>query len=67
MSGKRNGGIVCFVLAVAFFVSGVNNTSRDPGLADPSGLGVSRAVGSFLPSLVALAVGLWLFQRPRPS
>ncbi len=68
MNGKRIGGIACFVLAAAFLASGINAISRQAlPVGDASGLGVSRAVGTFLPALVALGVGLWLFQRPGRS
>jgi hypothetical protein len=65
MSGRKIGGVMCLVLAVLFFVSGIGAANRGPGLNDASGLGVSRAVGAFLPSVLALAAGLWLFQSPR--
>ena len=69
MSAKRIGGIVCLVFAAMLVVSAVRSLSRDdgPGLGDPSGLGVSRAVGAFLPSVVVLILGLWLFKKPGPS
>lgn len=65
MGGKRIGGIVCFVLAVLLAVSAISSLSRGdgPALNDESGLGVSRAVGAFLPSIVALIVGLVLFRK----
>ena len=65
MSGKRIVGVVCFVLAAALLVTGINSLSRGPSVTDPSGLGVSHAVGTFLPALAALIVGLWLFQTPK--
>ena len=67
MSGKRIGGIVCFVLAAAFFVSGISTLSRGPEINDRSGLGVSHAVGAFLPAMIAVIVGLWLFKKPKQS
>lgn len=66
MSGRRIGGILCFILAAASLVSGINVVSRGIGLTNASGLGVSRAVGAFLPCLLLLAVGLRLFQKPGP-
>ena len=65
MTIKQIIGIVCFVFAAAFFLGGIVTVSRGPGLADPSGLGISHAVGAFLPSVIALVVGLWLFQKPK--
>jgi hypothetical protein len=41
-------------------MSGVFTVMKDEGLFDPSGLGVSRAVGAFLPSIIAIILGLWL-------
>jgi hypothetical protein len=67
MSGKRIGGIVCCALGAWFLGSAVVTVFSDPGVADPSGLGVSRAVGAFLPGLAALIVGLWLFEKPKQS
>jgi len=69
MSGKRIGGIVCLVLAALLVVGAIRklSTGDGPGVSDASGLGVSRAVGAFLPSLVALIVGLWLLKKPVPK
>uniref|UniRef100_A0A7C4QMJ8 Uncharacterized protein n=1 Tax=Schlesneria paludicola TaxID=360056 RepID=A0A7C4QMJ8_9PLAN len=66
MSGKRIAGIVCLVFAALFLISGVSSMTRaeGPALGDPSGLGVSRAVGRFLPSLIIAIVGLWLLKKP---
>jgi len=66
MTGKRIGGIVCLVLAAVFVVSAISSLSRSdvPALGDASGLGVSRAVGAFLPSLAVAALGLWLLKKP---
>jgi hypothetical protein len=68
MSGKRIGGVVCLVLAALLLVGAISSLSRGDGpeLGDASGLGVSRAVGAFLPTLVALIVGLWLLKKPVP-
>ena len=45
----------------------INNTFISPTVAvnDPSGVGVSRLVGAFLPSVLVFAVGAWLFQKPK--
>ena len=66
MSGKRIGGIVCLVLAALLIVSAISSLSRGdgPALGNASGLGVSRAVGALLPSIVMLILGLWLFKKP---
>lgn len=69
MSVKRIGGVVCLALAALLAVAGVTSLSRGdgPGLTDPSGLGVSRAVGAFLPAVAALILGLWLFKKRGPD
>lgn len=69
MSGKQIGGIVCLVLAALLVVSAISSLSRGNGVAvgDASGLGVSRAVGAFLPSVVASIAGLWLLKTPTPK
>ena len=64
MSVKRVLGIICFALAAWFFVAGLVTTMRGPGLFHPSGLGISQAVGAFLPCVIVLIVGLWLFKKP---
>lgn len=66
MSGKRIGGIVCLVLACMFLLSGASSLTRGdgPAIGDRTGLGVSHAVGAFLPALVAAVVGLRLLQKP---
>lgn len=68
MSGKQIGGIVCLILAALLCVSGISSLARadGPSLGDASGLGVSRAVGTFMPSLVVAILGLWLLKRPAP-
>jgi hypothetical protein len=63
MSGKRIAGAVCCVLALGLFIGGITRSSRGPALSDPSGLGVSRMVGALLPSILVLALGLWLIQK----
>jgi hypothetical protein len=69
MSGKQVAGVGCLVLAVLFALGAIGSLlgGDGPELGDPSGLGVSRAVGAFLPSLVALIVGVWLLKKPGPS
>lgn len=68
MGGKQLGGIACLVLAVfGVFVAVASLTRGDgPAVDDPSGEGVSRAVGAFLPPLFALIIGLWLLKPPPP-
>jgi len=69
MSAKRIAGVVCLVLAALLVISAVMSLTRGngPALGDASGLGVSRAVGAFLPSVIVLILGLWLFKTPGPS
>jgi hypothetical protein len=68
MSGKRIGGIVCLVLTALLVGGGISSLSRGdgPALSNASGLGVSRAVGAFLPALAVLILGLWLLKKPAP-
>jgi hypothetical protein len=65
---KRIAGVVYLVLAVVFAVSAISSLSHGDGptLGDSSGLGVSRVVGAFLPSLGLLILGLWLVKTPIP-
>ena len=67
MTNRQKNGIGCFVLAAVLAGVAVNNTFVSPTfpVGDDSGLGVSRLVGAFLPSIVVLALGLWLFQKPK--
>jgi len=65
MSGKQIAAIVCFFVAAGLVVSGITSVARGPGVFHPSGLGVSHAVGAFLPALVAMGVGTWLYQKPK--
>lgn len=65
MSGKQIAGIVCLVLAAGLLVVGIRTVSQGPSVADPSGLGVSHAVGAFLPSVLVLILGLWLIQKKK--
>ncbi len=60
--GRRIGGIVCVVLAAVLFVMAVGGLSRGPDVTDSSGLGVSHAVGAFLPAMIALIVGVVLLK-----
>jgi lipopolysaccharide export LptBFGC system permease protein LptF len=65
MSGKRIGGIACLILGTMFAITAVNNLTNGvgPALDDSSGVGVSYAVGAFLPSVLAALLGLWLLKR----
>jgi hypothetical protein len=67
MNAKRLAGTACLILAVLLSVSGVVRMSRGggPAVGDASGLGVSRAVGMFLPGVILAIVGVALLQRPR--
>jgi len=67
MADRKTAGIACLILAALFVVVAVKNTFLTPSIpvGDASGLGVSRAVGSFLPSVVVLALAIWLLQKPK--
>lgn len=65
MSVKRIAGIVCLVLALISMASAISRVSHDVNITDPSGLGFSRAVGTFLPSVLLLIISLWLFKKPK--
>jgi len=67
MTNRQKNGIGCFVLALVLAGVAINNSFISPTVpvGDASGLGVSRLVGAFLPSLAFLALGLWLFQKPK--
>jgi hypothetical protein len=65
MTGRRIAGIVCCILAVGFFVSGLSNVISGPDVTDASGLGVSYAVGAFLPAILALIAGIWLLTNKK--
>jgi hypothetical protein len=67
MNGKQVAGIICMGAAVLPGVTAVISLSQGPSVADPSGLGVSRAVGAFLPAVAALILGAWLLQKPKPK
>src|SRR5262245_13642607 len=66
MSGKKITGILCLGLAMLLVISAIISliSGAGPALGDASGLGVSRAVGAFLPAAVALILGLWLLKKP---
>lgn len=68
MSGKRIAGLVCILLAALLGLGAVASLSvgNGPAVNDGSGLGVSRAVGAFLPAFGMLILGVWLFQKPKP-
>jgi hypothetical protein len=65
MSGRRIGGVACCLLAAALFVVAVSDNRKGdgPAIGNASGLGVSRAVGRFLPSVLVLALGLALLRK----
>lgn len=67
MTNRQKNGIGCFILALVFAGVAINNTFISPPMPidDPSGLGASRLVGAFLPAVALLALGLWLFQKPK--
>jgi hypothetical protein len=67
MNWKRTLGIACLVLAALGVVVGVRSMGRGegPALGDASGLGVSHAVGTFMPALIALILGLWLLGKSK--
>ncbi len=65
MTNRQRLGIGCFVFAALLAGVAINNTFISPKIpvGDASGLGVSRLVGAFLPSVLVLAVGLSFFQK----
>lgn len=67
MKNRQKTGIGCMGVAAALAVSAIKRLFESQGIAvtDPSGLGVSRLVGSFLPAIILAAVGVWLFQNPK--
>ncbi len=69
MTGKRIGGVVCLMLSAGLLLGGVSSLTKGAGPAvnDESGVGVSRAVGAFLPFVVTLILGLWLIKKPEPN
>jgi len=67
MKPKHFIGIVFLILAAAFLVNGIISINSNEGISisHESGLGVSRAVGTFTPFIVTLIVGLILLQKPK--
>lgn len=67
MNGKQIGGIACLLLSVLFLIVGIKYIVQGtgPDIADESGVGVSYAVGAFLPCVLFAALGLWLLQKAR--
>jgi hypothetical protein len=63
MTGKQWCGVVCCLRALGLAIYGVQTLSNGPEITDPSGLGVSHAVGSFLPALFVLILGVWLLRK----
>lgn len=65
MTSKQTGGIVCLIVAAGLLIFGLLKIAGgELHLSDPSGLGVSRAVGTFLPGLIALIIGVKLLSKP---
>ena len=64
---KKVIGIGCIVLSALLVVAAVNSLNKPNHIAvtDQSGLGVSAAVGAFLPSFIAFIVGLSLLRKPK--
>jgi hypothetical protein len=58
-------GIICLILAIAFFFGGIGSISKPlpSGLADTAGYSVGHYVGSFIPCIVALMLGLLMFKK----
>ncbi len=68
MRNKNSAGIACIVLSIPLAYLAIKNSFVTPTIPfdDPSGLGVSRMVGAFLPFLVSLSIGLWLLTKKTP-
>ena len=62
---RRIFGIIALVLAALSAVAGIQTVLHGPALMDPSGTGISRAVGAFLPLLLLAIVAVWLLKTPR--
>ena len=63
---KRDGGFLCFLLAALLLFVGARNVIRKAnGPTPPSGSIGGYAVGSMLPAVVMLGIGVWLFQSPK--
>lgn len=67
MTNQQKNGIVCIVLALILAGIAIKSTffSDAATVGDASSLNVGRVVGSFLPSVVVLAVGLRFLQKPK--
>lgn len=67
MNVRTLAGFLCCLLALAFLAVAIKNTFINPTLPvdDPSGLGVSRLVGSFLPAILLGAAAAKLLQSPK--
>lgn len=65
MTQSKTVGIACLILAALLAASAVNATFISPSVSvgDASGLGVSRMVGAFLPSLICLAIAAWFLRK----
>jgi hypothetical protein len=63
MNRNRVAAIACCALAIACARIAIGIVGRMPGLDDPSGEGVSEAIGTFLPTLLLLILGAWLWQK----
>ena len=67
MTNRTKNGIGCIIISAVLAGIAVKNSFFPDGISptDPSGLGVSRLVGSFLPAILVLALGVWLMQKPK--
>lgn len=67
MTVKQIIGIVSLVFALGLLFNGISviSSGEGPSISDPSGLGVSRAVGAFLPFVIFFILGVWLIQKPK--
>jgi formylglycine-generating enzyme required for sulfatase activity len=63
---RRIIGVVLLIWGIRHLSTDVQTILRDPNLSEPSGLGVSRAVGSFVFGLMILILGLMLLRRRKP-
>ena len=67
MTGRQIAGVVCCVLAVGFAAwRFVGDYQEAIPLTHSSGLGVSAAVGTFLPPFVLLIIGVALLRKKEP-
>lgn len=68
MSGRQIAGVVCFVIAGLAFFSALNNILvRGRAFAGQPAYSVGYVVGSFIPTVLLLILGLWLYQKPKPK